>query len=386
MTDPFDQLRAANPQPVTALTAAEQARADDALARILAQDSGDSQDSQPDELAKRRSKKERRGFGGPWLAAAAVAGVVALGAGGMLFVGGEPAVASAEEILSQTADASLAQKKAGDVGVSSRDYLQRIDSFEGASITTTYRVDVGGKVGWDSQAEGEIQGPLAGWNPEPVVDVAELKAVEPSQMRGFIDDHFDSPARGALTLLLTPGISAQQQQALYDILASLDGNEVGTVEPSATGGDDELVTVIRDADRLSFAVLPATGQLVSVTGLVGEGVTTTVGSMAVLDCVSVVGLNGPDQVSLACGDNNQMLTELRWDNWGADTATASGVEWLNDCDPFCAEGTFRQTRAVVTASEPTECGYNTRVYSKLEVSYPEDSAREPETFDIGCAL
>ncbi|QCB29017.1 hypothetical protein [Corynebacterium endometrii] len=381
MKNPLDQLRAANPHPTAPLTPEEKARADATLQSILATTPASTPAKPHDELSARRARRRHQ----PWLAAAAVAGVVAVGAAGVIFVGGQPAVATAEEVLSRSADASLAQDKAADVGVTSRDFLQRSDSLDGATITTTYQVDNAGDITIDSHTQGAPAGALAAWSPDPAVDVAALKAVEPEQLRTYIDARFPSTARGALELLLTPGISSPQQAALYDILASLDGNEVGTVKPSPTGGEDELVTVIRDADRLSFSVLPATGQLVSVTGLVGDGVTTTVGSMAVLDCVSVVGLNGPESISLACGDGNQLVTELQWENWGADTAVATGIEWLNDCDPFCAEGTFRTTPATVTVSEPTSCGYNTRVYSKLELAFPQDPAREPATFNIGCA-
>jgi len=41
---------------------------------------------------------------------------------------------------------------------------------------------------------------------------------------------------------------------------------------------------------------------------------------------------------------------LRWKLWTHWRAYAVGVDWLNDCDPSCAEGTFHAHRARVLAT------------------------------------
>jgi hypothetical protein len=38
---------------------------------------------------------------------------------------------------------------------------------------------------------------------------------------------------------------------------------------------------------------------------------------------------------------------LTWVRWGRRTAYATGVDWLNDCDPDCAAGTFSAVPATV---------------------------------------
>lgn len=70
-------------------------------------------------------------------------------------------------------------------------------------------------------------------------------------------------------------------------------------------------------------------------------------------------------------------------NWGAASARAEGTAFINDCDPNCADSGFTQLPVTVTVRELQECGYNAKLYSKLDVGYADEPARN-ETFDIGC--
>lgn len=103
--------------------------------------------------------------------------------------------------------------------------------------------------------------------------------------------------------------------------------------------------------------------------------TTTVDAAGIVDCVNVVGTEGPRSVSLACGDNNDRLSDLTWTGWGRP-ATATGTEWANDCDPSCADSTVRPHRVRVTADTRRSCGYNLTVYTRLRVE-GDDAARDP---------
>jgi len=71
---------------------------------------------------------------------------------------------------------------------------------------------------------------------------------------------------------------------------------------------------------------------------------------------------------LACADGNLSLEDLIWTDWGADTATATGNARANDCDPYCASGTFRTYPVSVTASDPKTCLSGRRQYTHLEWS------------------
>ena len=111
--------------------------------------------------------------------------------------------------------------------------------------------------------------------------------------------------------------------------------------------------------------------------------TTRVEATAILGCVSVTGLEGPELISLACADNNYLVRDLKWSNWGADSARAEGTAFINDCDPNCADSGFTELPVTVTVRKPQECGYNAKLYSRLDVAYVDEPARD-ETFDIGC--
>ncbi|WP_191874479.1 hypothetical protein [Streptomyces filipinensis] len=55
----------------------------------------------------------------------------------------------------------------------------------------------------------------------------------------------------------------------------------------------------------------------------------------------------PADFILACGDGNSRLSGLHWTEWGPDAAKAVGVNWVNDCTPYCAAGTFHSYPVVV---------------------------------------
>lgn len=353
MTDPLSQLRAANPVPDAALDDAALTRSEAVLSDIV--DSGSHT---------------------PWKAVAAGVGVLALVGGVIPFVNHSEPVAVAE-VLTHAGEAAAAQPDAADKGVTSKEYLKRVDTDGSSTATTEYSVGVDGTVNISSQGE------LPGFDPQPVIPAEDLMAATDRAGLETLADRFPNRALGALQLLLQPGLSSAQQKIVYDILAATDGNDLASASQGSHDGvgEDGLISVIRDADHVSFSILPATGQLVRVVGLVGPNVTTTVEATAILGCVSVTGLEGPDSISLACGDNNYLVKDLKWSNWGADEATAEGTAVENDCDPFCAEGTFKQTPVRVVVDKREACGYNAKVYSRIRVIYPDHE----EVEEIGCA-
>jgi hypothetical protein len=74
----------------------------------------------------------------------------------------------------------------------------------------------------------------------------------------------------------------------------------------------------------------------------------------------------PTRIVLACGDGNLQLLSLRWTHWNDRAATARGVVWANDCNPFCAVGHFHRYAARVRASQPGRCR---GVYQYLHLRY-----------------
>lgn len=348
MPNSLDQLRAANPVPDAALSDVSRDHSERTLARIT----------------RPRST---------WTVAAAAILTLALVGGVVPLLNHSEPVASAAEILTQAGESAAARPDAADKGVTAKEYMKRVDTLGDATAVTEYSVDAGGAVQVTSQGE------VPGFDPQPTVNPEDLVIATDRAGLDRLADSFPNRALGALELLLQPGLSSEQQKIAYDMLAEAEGNEVGTVDGE---GEDQLVTVLRDADHVSFSVLPATGQLVRVVGLVGPGVETTIDATAILDCVSVTGLEGPDRISLACGDNNYLVNQLEWSNWGADAAEAEGQAIENNCDPNCAEGEFSEEKVKVVVDKRMACGYNTEVYSRVRVQYPD--GREEEQ-PIGCA-
>lgn len=384
------KLQAANPHPLRPLTAEEKHRSEQSLADIFAQQEEMPQEA-PTDLDERRQRKQRRS---PWYAAAAAVGVFML-AGALLpqIIGTdviEPVVpeATAEEVLLEAADSSALQPDVVDIDVTGVEFLQRIDRDETGSVTTQFETDAAGKINAVSQSEGN-PGPLLqefAENPIPEVSSEDLITIgeDAEQLRSLALSQYGDVAVGSLHLLLHPAISAGQQKVLYENLAQAGGNDVAHVKLSPTGGEDEIVSLIREEDQMSFDVIPSTGQLTRVVGLMGPGVTTTVESTAILGCVHVTGLNGPDTLSTACADNNYTLVDLNWSRWGAAEATATGRAFINNCDPYCAEGTFEEFDVSVTADERASCGYNTEVYTRLRVKFDDENRERDEVFEMGC--
>ncbi|MER6981673.1 hypothetical protein [Streptomyces carpinensis] len=60
----------------------------------------------------------------------------------------------------------------------------------------------------------------------------------------------------------------------------------------------------------------------------------------------------PDAFILACGDANSRLASLHWSAWNARSAVARGVNFVNDCKPYCAAGTFHSYPVIVRLDRP----------------------------------
>lgn len=62
----------------------------------------------------------------------------------------------------------------------------------------------------------------------------------------------------------------------------------------------------------------------------------------------------PTQLTLAA-DGNDTITELRrWNRWGSSTASARGINHVNNCIPDCADGRISRVRVTVRLSRRGE--------------------------------
>ena len=78
--------------------------------------------------------------------------------------------------------------------------------------------------------------------------------------------------------------------------------------------------------------------------------------------------SAPMELTLACGDGNLYLADLRWTKWGTASASATGTAHENDCKPYCAAGHFHVYPVRVTATARSRCGA-ALYYARLEVTY-----------------
>jgi hypothetical protein len=78
----------------------------------------------------------------------------------------------------------------------------------------------------------------------------------------------------------------------------------------------------------------------------------------------------PGHFTLACADFNDYLTGLTWKSWGPKLASATGVQALNDCVPYCAAGHFHRYRVNVVLWRPAAAGPGSQRYTSITLLYP----------------
>lgn len=78
----------------------------------------------------------------------------------------------------------------------------------------------------------------------------------------------------------------------------------------------------------------------------------------------------PGRFTLACADANDYLTGLAWRSWDPRLASATGVQALNDCVPYCAAGHFHRYPVDVVLWQPAAAGPGSQRYTSITLLYP----------------
>jgi hypothetical protein len=60
---------------------------------------------------------------------------------------------------------------------------------------------------------------------------------------------------------------------------------------------------------------------------------------------------------------------LRWTTWNSTEGRAWGAEWLNNCEPSCAQGTYHAFKATVHVYDPGRTGVFLRMTVKSHMSF-----------------
>jgi hypothetical protein len=93
-------------------------------------------------------------------------------------------------------------------------------------------------------------------------------------------------------------------------------------------------------------------------------------SVAVYDCANKPQVR-PGTFDLFC-DGSGSFTKLHWSAWNTSTATATGVLYVDNCEPNCAQGTWshRTVDLIFWRSLPVKGHPGERGYSQMTVLYP----------------
>ena len=102
-----------------------------------------------------------------------------------------------------------------------------------------------------------------------------------------------------------------------------------------------------------------------------------------VDCFSGAQVR-PGDFLLACGDGNNRLTGLQWSSWGQTSATASGFDAVNDCQPYCAAGKFHSFPVTVRLDRPETWQKNQGLqhFTRLRLVYTEDRPPRIQQQDV----
>ncbi|MGC9379849.1 hypothetical protein [Streptomyces sp. MH13] len=79
----------------------------------------------------------------------------------------------------------------------------------------------------------------------------------------------------------------------------------------------------------------------------------------------------PEAFLLACGDGNSRLVSLHWVRWDTNAAVGRGTNAINDCDPYCAAGTFHSYPVTVRLDQPRpwEKDPGEQHYTRITLTY-----------------
>ena len=94
-------------------------------------------------------------------------------------------------------------------------------------------------------------------------------------------------------------------------------------------------------------------------------------SVAVYDCANKPEVR-PGSFELAC-DGSDEFGKLSWTTWSAAMATATGVQYVDGCDPNCAQGKWTHQNVIVILWKAVNVpGHAGRLaYTKITVLYPD---------------
>ncbi|WP_338674959.1 hypothetical protein V1460_19690 [Streptomyces sp. SCSIO 30461] len=120
-------------------------------------------------------------------------------------------------------------------------------------------------------------------------------------------------------------------------------------------------------------MLCAAATLTAVVPATASTAAPTTSRLVAVDCFSNPQTR-PGDFLLACGDGNNRLVDLKWATWGPDSAVGSGIDMVNDCQPYCAAGRFHSYPVTVRLDRPEtwEKHPELKHFTRMQLTYTGD--------------
>ena len=93
-------------------------------------------------------------------------------------------------------------------------------------------------------------------------------------------------------------------------------------------------------------------------------------AISVYDCANKPVVR-PKEFDIFC-DGSNALVKLAWTSWNGTEAIGTGVQYIDNCVPNCAQGKWQHENAIVVLwrGEPVAHHKGQRAYTKMTLLYP----------------
>jgi hypothetical protein len=136
--------------------------------------------------------------------------------------------------------------------------------------------------------------------------------------------------------------------------------------------------------RFALIALPAAAAAAAATLPFTANAATTVhktasSNVAVYDCANQPQVR-PSEFDIFC-DGSGSIIHLNWASWNTSTATATGVEYVDNCVPNCAAGKFSHQNVdlVFWDSKPVKGHKGHYGYTKMTTLFPSSGKTATQT-------
>ena len=121
---------------------------------------------------------------------------------------------------------------------------------------------------------------------------------------------------------------------------------------------------------VAAAAVAAGGLTMAANAHAATGRPAPAPAISVYDCANKPVVR-PKQFDIFC-DGSGSLTRLAWTSWNGTEATGTGVEYIDNCIPNCAQGKWQHENAIVVLwrAEPVAHHKGQSAYSKMTLLFP----------------